>query len=272
MAEIKWVERGGLKFLEFEALEQSGDVLCVFTTRWGGVSSGRFANLNLGLHVGDRRENVVENRRRVGEALGIDYESLVVGRQVHGAQVAVVGPDECGKGALRDADTLEGVDGLVTAYPNIPLAVVVADCLPIFAYDPVHKVVGIAHAGWRGTLSKIAKALIRTMWDRFSTSPWDVLVALGPCVGVCCYNVGEDVANRFAAGFASTAPWLSAHVNGGWALDLREANICQLVSIGVRRENIFSAEHCTACNTDIFFSHRGEGAPTGRMTGIIMLR
>ena len=235
------------------------------STRIDGVSQYPYHALNLGYHVGDAYEAVTENRRRFCSALGIDIDSLVVAQQIHGDRIAVIDESQAGCGARRHEDAIPGTDGMITRSRSVTLAVLTADCVPVLVADPVKRAVGIAHAGWRGTLRMIAAKTILKMKDTFGTEPADCLVALGASIGPCCYEVGEDIVSRFQHTFGREFCVTKNR------LDLRRAIEMQLTHIGVEKCNISSVGECTACNRNLFYSYRIEGARTGRMLSVIGL-
>ncbi len=245
------------------------------SARQGGVSRAPWLSLNLGLHVGDRPEDVIENRRRYLGALGLDAARLVTPEQVHGNHVERVGLSEAGKGALDYADSIPSTDALMTNVPELPLMLCFADCTPILFLDPVHKAVGIAHGGWKGTVKRIGYKMVRRMQEEFGTQPEDLLTAIGPAIGSCCYEVGPEVEAKFRETFpdheAELFPEKSADT-GRPHLSLWDANRIQLLEAGVLPEHIDEAQTCTACHSDMFFSYRADGGKTGRLAAVIALR
>lgn len=232
--------------------------------RSGGVSVAPFDSLNVGSIVGDRPENVRRNHERVCESLGVSYADLVTVRQVHGDRIRVVP-------ALDRGRHLGEFDGVVTDAPGVPLIMRFADCVPILAHDAGRGILGLAHAGWRGTMSNIAGQLIQTMAQRFGSSPADLMLGIGPSIGPCCYAVGPDVIQAVAETFGAAGDRLLARVQSGNAhLDLWAANRLQLERAGVGL--IETAGICTACHRDEFFSHRGDGGRTGRFPMVAVLQ
>lgn len=235
------------------------------TTRHGGVSEAPYASLNLGLHVNDDPARVLENRRRCCRALGFNLTDWVSGEQVHGAEVAVVGLAHKGRGALRHADSLPGIDGMITREPGILLAGYFADCVPLLFVNSQSTVVGLAHAGWRGTFAGIARRMVHALDDSFRVAPQDLRVWIGPSIGPCCYQVDAHLAARFRSA------WGHHVVTDGSRLDLWAANLLQLEKEGVPTKQIATARTCTMCHTERFFSHRALGPATGRMAAFIGL-
>jgi YfiH family protein len=267
----------GVRILSFESLGAHSGVDAVVTTRHGGESTGPFATLNLGLRTGDDAEIVRRNRARAASVVGAAPAWLTFGRQVHGARVAVVGNAE--RGAAFD-DT----DALVTNASLVPLVILTADCAAIFYFDPAHRAVGIAHAGWRGTVSRIAARTVDAMRVAFGTTPSDLTVAIGPSIGPCCYEVGNDVIDAVATAFpehadelllepdmASAGSFRAAVNEDRKHFDLWRANELVLQRAGVRDDRLDVSRLCTACRTDLFYSHRAEKGNTGRFGGIVML-
>lgn len=242
--------------------------------RGGGVSKAPWASLDLGLHVGDNPDDVVENRRRYLSALGLDASRLVTPEQVHGEAIKRVGRAEAGRGALSYADSIAKTDALITDVPGLPLLLCFADCTPILFLDPVHRAVGIAHGGWKGTVRRIAAKTARRMQQEFGTRPEDLLVGIGPSIGPCCYEVGPEVERQFDEAFPGHRAELFSHpdAEGGTHLSLWAANRLQLEEVGVLPEHIDEARTCTACHHDDFFSYRADGGKTGRLAAVIALR
>ena len=190
----------GVGFFELDAALSAPNLVCAFSTRVGGVSQGPFASLNLGMHVGDDSQTVLINRQRLSHALGISLDEWVTAEQVHGGAVAVVTDSHRGRGAFSKELAVPGVDGLVTNTPGTWLVCFYADCVPMVFWDIAKGVVGIAHAGWRGALTNIGGAVVRAMQERFGSPVGEIRALIGPAIGPCCYEVGEDEARSFAFG------------------------------------------------------------------------
>lgn len=258
-------------YLSFFA-KQPG-VVHVVTTRASGVSKDPCQSLNLGFRPHDAPEAVLENRSRVCRSIGADPADLTCGEQVHGANVAVIFNKDKGSGALHPSTRIPSTDAMITDAANIPLLVLIADCAAVGLYDPAKKAIGIAHAGWRGTAAGVAAETVAGMKTAFGSNPRDMLAAVSPAIGRCCYEVGDDVVRAFRKTFGEPAEqFFTLNREGRMHLDLWEANVSQLVNMGLRRDNIEVAGICTACHTDLFYSHRSEGAKTGRFGSVIMLR
>ena len=251
---------GGLVSYHFERLDGLGVPHGVFT-RLGGVSRKPFASLNLGHEIGDRLSAVRGNHKIVYQAMGLSASRVATANQVHSNRVVVVDHKDGGLIAPK-------TDGLVTGAQELALMLRFADCQPILLYDPRNHVLGLVHAGWRGVAQGIARRAVETMSRSFGTRSGDLFAGLGPAIGPCCYTVGQEVA---AAMGYSLPDWRKAMTpyGDGWLLDLTEANAQQLHAVGVG--NIERADLCTACNTDEFYSHRGEGGATGRFGVVAFL-
>lgn len=264
---------GGVKFFSFKLFESIHNLTSVVTTRLGGESEAAYEALNLALHVGDDPDRVLENRARVAQVLGFEPEWFTVGQQVHGAEVANVERSDRGRGAVVETDALAGVDALITRAHDTPLMVLVADCVALCLYDPARAAIGLAHAGWKGTLARVAERTIEAMSRSFGTEPGDVMAAIAPSIGRGHYEVGQDVFDAYVDGFGrkTAQVFLQEDMDGTCYLDLWSANEFQLRAAGLKPENIAVTEMCTACHPDLFFSHRMENGQTGRFAAVMML-
>jgi YfiH family protein len=238
----------------FDALVGTPDVRAAVMTRIGGVSGRSFATLNLGHTVGDQLSAVEENHRRALGALGWGVEDMVSAYQVHGARVAVVGRGH--RGTVQPA-----CDGLVSADSGVPLLLRFADCVPVVFYDSRRGAIGVAHAGWRGVAADVASGTVRAMVDRLGCRAEDIWAGIGPSIGPCCYDVGDDVRQAVLDACPSRSG-LARRDGSRWFLNLSAAVEAQLESAGVGSVERSSA--CTSCRLDEFFSHRAEGGKTGR--------
>ncbi len=252
----------GTVLYQSELFLQFANVAHGVTTRHGGVSPAPFDTLNLSTHVGDEAVRVDENLNRVHRALGLERGATVDASQAQADRVARVTTQERGT-------RIQGIDGLITNERGIPLMLRFADCVPILLYDPTHEAIGIAHAGWRGTVSKVLTNTVKAMQDAFDTAPADLVACIGPSIGPCCYEIGADVRARVETAFPATSDLL-LRKNGTIHLDLWQANAEQLRTLGVNQIEI--AGVCTADHTHDFFSWRRENAVTGRFAALIALR
>lgn len=264
-------ESEGVVYLTFRNLEQAG-VLHGFSTRLGGVSQGDLSTMNLSFHRGDDPEAVMENHRRFAQAIGYDERKLVFSDQVHTTKIYKVTEADCGKGITRESDII-GIDGLVTNRPGIPLITFFADCVPLFFYDPVGKVVALAHSGWRGTVARIGKVMLDYMKQEYHTQAKDVLCAIGPSICQDCYEISGDVAEEFQKEFTEVQykDFMRSVGSGKYHLDLWKVNQYILLEAGIRKEHLETTDICTCCNPDLLFSHRASHGKRGNLGAVIML-
>ena len=263
---FRFAQRGALEYLEAEGISALGFVEHAFCTRRGGVSAGPFASLNAGLRAGDREEDVRRNLAIVGEAFAIPHGNLVLMGQVHGERIRVIDSDEPPPACVPECD------GLITARPGVALGVKTADCVPLFFVDGVRRVVGAAHAGWRGTALGMAAKMVDAFVGGFASRPEDILAIVGPAVGPCCYQVDAPVHAALAAHAGADRFLRPCRDEGRWMLDLALANRLQIGERGVPEANIHAADLCTVCRQELFFSHRASGGRSGRQVNFLMLR
>lgn len=252
----------GLPLVRFHSFLPQGPVRHAIFTRQGGVSQGPYASLNLSASVSDDRDRVYANRARAYATHGRSYDSLVHAHLIHGADVARVSQTDYGQ-------HVGPIDGLITNEPGCGLTMNFADCTPILLYDPVNKAIGLGHAGWQGAIKDLPGAMVRAMQQAYGSEPADLLAGVGPCIGPCCYEVGEPVVSAVHQAFAE--PGHLFVQNGGPRphFDLPQANYQRLAAAGVRQIEL--SELCTACRTDLFFSHRAEKGRTGRFGALMIL-
>lgn len=290
------VSKNRLEVLRSPLLAEIDWLVSGFSTRSGGNSSAynpgqRAGELNLGFTPADSRENVLENRNRLlREVTGTPAFSMVTLRQIHTSLIRRVTAEDAGEEARWKAD------GMMTAEPRLLLAIQTADCIPILIADRKKRVAAAFHAGWRGTLKRIVQNGIGRMRLEFGSNPRDLVAAIGPGIGQCCYAVGEEVRSEFLSQFAYAQDlfcdvydsdpikekypllFLTArapgHSNTGPSLhlDLVEANRRQLLDAGLKTDAISVFGDCTSCRTDRYFSHRASQGFTGRMLSVIGIR
>ncbi|MDE0018089.1 MAG: peptidoglycan editing factor PgeF [Candidatus Poribacteria bacterium] len=240
-----------------QELEATGIVTAGVSLRHGGVSRSPYASLNLAEHVGDDPNAVAANRAILFQKTGLTH--LRYCRQIHGTDVIHV-LDQVLPTATRPPEA----DALVTTQRDVPLAIFTADCVPIFIVDVTTPAIGIAHAGWRGTLARIAVNTLARMETLFGTVATNCHIHLGPSIQKCCYTVSTELLTQFTDHFGNT-------VASGTNLNLQSANVNQLVEVGISPAAISVSPFCTACRTDLFYSHRAENRQTGRMLSFIKL-
>lgn len=269
-AEAVQTEQGGIVTITFPRFADSKVLRHAVSTRIGGVSDGIYRSLNVSHKVQDETVKVDENRSLLSYALGMDLGKAVWVDQVHSDKVVKL--DAASR--PKNGGSLGEGDGIITNEPDILITILVADCLPVLFFDPIHKAIGLAHAGWRGTVSHVAAKTLLAMEEAYGTKAEEVRTVLGPCIGFCCYEVGEDVRKRFTDVF----PWghevFEKSSKDHWKLSLSEANARQLIEIGMKEENLIRSEICTIKYMDRFYSHRAEAGAeksTGRFGAFLML-
>lgn len=257
-------------YYTINSFEKTGLVKHLFTTRIGGVSSGPYYSLNLGLKTGDNIDNIKKNFLKVFEIMSTSEKDVVFSNQVHGTNIQIV-DDEISTDNAYKSRLKDGVDGLVTNVKNITLATFYADCVPIFFLDKEKQVVGLVHAGWRGTVKGIACKMVDILVEKFNSQPKDILVGIGPSIGQCCFEVGEEVFKEFKKAYTDIIDNITQKISDKYYIDLWKTNKLILEKKGILPSNISISGLCTSCNTDLFFSYRKEKGKTGRMAALIKL-
>jgi YfiH family protein len=260
---VRRIEQDGLVYYQFEQWADGNGLVHGVFTRLGGVSQPPWDSLNLGGTVGDSVEAVQENHRRVYRCLGLDSDRACTVWQVHSADVVLA------QGRVPNRRWLTRADAMITNRHGLPLVMRFADCTPILLYDPVHHAAGIAHAGWRGTVSGVVANAIRAMQAAFGTVPQDVQAGIGPSIGPARYQVGKEVIQAVSEAFGPGDGLIRCAEDGSTYLNLWATNRLALERAGVSQ--IETAGLCTASLTDEFFSHRAEASRTGRFGAVIAL-
>lgn len=218
------------------------------------------------------RSDAVANRRAWAAAIGIDASCVVTGRQVHGNRVRLVDQSDAGRGAEVIDEAVPETDGLVTRTVDLPLMVYTADCVPLIVYDPVEHALGVAHAGWRGTVSNVAYELVQTMRREFGSDAGNLVAGIGPSIGPCCYEVGDEVIEAWANTGLDRSRTAVKRVGIRLHLDLWKANQIALESAGVRADHVEVSRICTSCSSDRYFSRRAANGHRGLFATIAALR
>ena len=239
-----------------------------FTTRFGGVSQGYLDSLNIGIHRGDDPENVLENYKILGKALGFDIKNAVLSYQTHTDTVLQVGKAQAGAGLL--APELPPCDGLITNEPGVALVIFTADCTPILLHDPITGAVGAVHAGWRGTAAGIAAKAVEAMTRAFGCDPGNIRAAIGPNIGPCCFQTDEDVPQAMLQSFGAAAEPFIRKEGQKYYIDLKAVNRLVLREAGVQQ--IAVSTECTSCQCHRFWSHRVTGGIRGSQGAIIVCK
>jgi YfiH family protein len=259
----------GLVYLTAASFDAAGGVRHGFTTRFGGVSEGKFSSLNLAVGRGDERARVLRNYDLVCGALGISAENLVFSAQVHGEEIRAVSRADA-KGDIF-ADSRYRADALITNERGVPLIIFVADCIPILLYDPVARAVGAVHAGWRGTVLDIAGKTARRLQSEYGARPETTLAAVGAGIGACCFETGTEVPDAVRALAGIDAEAYIQRRNGRDFVDLKGVNRTLLLRAGLRPENISVSDECVMCQSDKYWSHRATRGERGAQAGIVQL-
>lgn len=263
-------EKNGVVYLTFPSFSQTCVVEHLFSTRMGGVSRGVYSTMNFSFTRGDEKEAVEENYRRVAALFGCQASDIVCTDQTHTTNIRCVTKEDKGKGVTRTRD-YHDVDGLVTDEPGIVLAAFTADCVPLYFLDPVKRVIGLAHSGWRGTVGRIGDGMVRLMQDQYGCKKENILAAIGPSICADCYEVSEDVAGAFRDSFGDSV-LRDGIVKGKYQLDLWKANELVLLQAGLSKEQITVTDICTRCNAEYLFSHRASGGKRGNLGAFLMLK
>ena len=253
-------QKNNIWYGTFPVLEEAGFVNAC-SCRLHGESDVVPGTLNLALHVGDDVEKVLRNRKAFAEAIGVDANRFTTCQQVHGSKVVQVTKELVGSGAKDFTNTIADTDALITNLPDVPLMLFYADCVPVLLADLETGVIGLAHAGWRGTVANIGVKTLAAMGEAFGTKPENILAAIGPSIGACCYEVDDFVRDQ-ASGYEK---FFVPKGGGKYQLDLWGLNAKQLQEAGVSEENITVAGVCTNDNVELFCSYRAEQGKTGRM-------
>ena len=260
-------------FLEFPLFKNTGIVRHGFSTRLGGVSKGYYSSMNLSFERGDDPEAVRENFRRMGAAIGVSCEDMVLSKQTHTTNVRIVTEEDRGKGILKERDYTD-VDGLITDVPGLVLATFYADCVPLYFVDPIRKAVGLSHSGWRGTVHKIGKITVQAMADQYGSRPEDIVAIIGPSICQDCYEVSEDVILEFQKYYREDcqSELYYRKENGKYQLNLWRANEIVMEEAGILPENIHTTQWCTCCNPELLYSHRASKGKRGNLAAFLGLK
>lgn len=255
-------QEGPIKYYTFDLFDDPFVIHAIFTRR-GGVSPPPWDSLNVGGLVGDHQTKVEANRIRAFQAVGINSDTMYDVWQTHNVEVVIADAPRPPDLAHKKADII------LTDNPGVTLFMRFADCVPIMLYDPVRRVVGMVHSGWRGTVKRVPLIAIEAMIDRYGCVPEDILAGLGPSIGVDHYEVGPDVLSLVEETFDDNAQEVINTRNGIQHFDLWAANQILLEQAGIQKIEISGI--CTACQTNDWFSHRGEGGRTGRFGALITI-
>lgn len=258
-------------YLTYNSLSEINFINHAFSTRLGGVSAGEFTSMNMAFNRGDNPENVTENYKRICKSAGFDFDSLTASAQDHNTFVRAVTSENKGVGIYKPRD-LQSVDALITNEKGVTLVTYYADCTPLFFVDTKQKAIGLAHAGWRGTVGRIGEKVVNKMTELYGTNPADIVAAIGPAISVCCYEVDKPCADNFyALSDLDSSRFVFPKENGKYMIDLLETNRQILEAAGVKNENITVSDVCTNCNSELLWSHRATKGKRGTMSAFMCI-
>ena len=259
-------------YLTYNSLSEIKFINHAFSTRLGGVSVGEFTSMNMAFNRGDNPESVTENYKRICKSAGFDFDSLTASAQDHNTFVRAVTSENKGVGIYKPRD-LHSVDALITNEKGVTLVTYYADCTPLFFVDIKQKAIGLAHAGWRGTVGRIGEKVVKKMTELYGTNPADIVAAIGPAISVCCYEVDKPCADNFyALSDLDSSRFVFPKDNGKYMIDLLETNKQILISAGVKNENITVSDVCTNCNSELLWSHRATKGKRGTMSAFMCIK
>ncbi len=265
MENFYFEKSNGAVLLKCRQLDELGFLKHCFTTRLGGVSRGYFSQLNLAFSGKDSRKNVMANTIIVCDAEGFNKDSIVKTAQTHTDNIEAVDKSFCGKGVYTG---FSEVDGLVTNTSSVTLMAFVADCVPVILADPGSRSAAVIHSGWRGTALNIAGKGVRLLCDLYGARAEDIICAIGPAIGPCCYEVSAELLDQFDSGYHQ---FFKEKGGGKYMLDLWRAVAYGLERAGVKSENIYISGQCSACNSSLYFSHRKTAGLRGNMAAMVMI-
>ena len=261
-------EKDGVVYYTFPAFDEIPFVRHGFSTRLGGVSEGLYASMNLSFTRGDEDERVRENFRRLCGAIGVPAQQTVVSAQEHHTNLHVCTEADCGRGVTRERGYTD-IDGLLTDRAGVVLCTQYADCVPLFFVDPVRRAVATSHAGWRGTVARIGAVTVERMCREYGCKRENILAAVGPSIGPCCFEVDAPVQQAFAA--LDEADGCIRPAGEKFYIDLWAVNRRILEAAGVPVAHITVTDLCTRCHPDVFWSHRATGGQRGSLAGFIAM-
>ncbi len=257
-------------YLTFKEFEKHNFINHAFSTRVGGVSNNEFKSLNLSFSRGDDEKLVRENYKIFCDALNFDPNLMVRTIQVHGNTIKKISKEDVADKNFK-LQVFDGTDGFITNEPGIVLTTFHADCPAVFMIDPVKKAIGLAHAGWRGTVKKISKSLVEALVDNYNSSKNDILCALGPSIGKCCFEVSKSILPEFEKLGIKDSYVTESENKDKINIDLLEVNRQIVLKASLPKENIFKSDVCTMCNSDLLFSHRATNGKRGNNGAFISI-
>ncbi len=263
-------KNGEVVYITYPNLEKLDFINHASSTREGGITKTSYlSKMNLGYHTDDTKENVLENFKIFANAIGTNVNNMVSSSQFHNANIKIATSLDRGKGIVKDSD-YEDFDGLVTNEKNVALTIFGADCVPILFADKNKKAIGAAHCGWKGTYKELAYLMIEKFKNEYNSNPEDIIIAIAPCIHICCYEVDQKLFYDFKEKFYDFSKTNAfKEQNGKYFLDLPIINKLLLLNAGVKEENILICDLCSGCNSDMLFSHRKSNGKRGIMASVI---
>jgi polyphenol oxidase len=262
------IKNHSTEYLESPLLSKCDFLIHAFCTRKGGVSQDEYASLNTSFREGDNESNVLQNWGRLATAFAIPLEQFLVVNQIHGDNIFVIPPF----GEYFSSRAELNHDAIVTNKTNLAICVKTADCVPVFFVDRIKKIIAVVHAGWRSSALEISAKVVRLLHEKYGSLKQDILAAIGPAIGQCCFEVDAITANAFRKQKNHEVFLFPDGRPDKWILDLAEANRQQIMNCNIPEENIDVSGLCTSCRQDLFFSHRGSGGITGRQINFMMIK
>lgn len=261
-------KKKSIAYLQSPMLKACEFLTHAFCTRLGGASQDDYKSLNMSFREGDEEFRVLANWDKLSTAFDIPLDNFLVLNQVHGDDILVIKPH----GDYFSSREALNYDAIVTNRTNLAICIKTADCVPVFIVDRIKKVIAAVHAGWRGSALGISGKVVRLMQNQYGSNPRDLLAAIGPSIGKCCYEVDAAAAEAFRSRKNAESFLFPGNRKGKWMLDLAEANRRQILDSGIPDANIDTSGLCTTCHQDAFFSHRGSGGITGRQINFLMIK
>lgn len=263
--------KNNLAYLTFKELDKYNFINHAYSTRLGGISKNEFKSLNFGYKTNDNIESINKNYDIFCETMNIKKQNLVLTSQIHEDRIAIVTKQNIENNSDNFIQ-FDQTDGLITNEPNIGLVTFHADCVAVYLIDVKQKIIGLAHAGWRGTVKNITGKLVKKLVDFYKSSPENIVSALGPCIQSCCFEVDKSLLENFYSLNIPETYIYNSLDNNKIKIDLLQVNKELLIKSGLKSENIFKSDVCTMCNHELLFSHRATNGKRGTNIAYIILK
>lgn len=261
-----------VEVIEFPIFAPFKNLHALYSTKKGGISTGVYESMNLSYSLGDTRENVKKNYEIIGKYIDIDIHNMVTAKQMHHHRIRVVTKEDIGKGVVKEVDYTD-IDGLVTSEKEVCIVTHHADCAAIFFYDPVKEVIGLAHAGWQGTVLEIPGEMVKKMVTIYGSNPKDILVAISPAISASEYEIDIDVKRKFDAMSVDVEEFIFYNEKcDKYYPDIAQINRKVLLASGIQEHNIQLTNICTKKEKNLFFSHRRQGKKRGSQAAFMVMK